>query len=186
MIKVQYNIKHLCQRFNLARSTLLYYDSIGLLKATNRSNANYRKYSDEDLRQLDQICAYREVGLPLEEIKKLLGAPDSTIKEVLEKKLYELNIEVKKIRHQQNKIINTLKNEQLLKYLSFVNRDSLVQQLNFAGFDESMIGKLHSELEGSFPEAHQLFLESLGLGEEEILQIRKHSKASIIAGSIEA
>jgi len=183
---VQYNIKHLCQRFNLARSTLLYYDSIGLLKAANRSNANYRKYSDENLRQLDQICGYREVGLSLEEIKRLLGAPESTIKEVLEKKLHELNIKVKKIRHQQNIIIDTLKNEQLLKHLSFVNRDILVQQLNFAGFDESMICKLHSELEGVFPEAHQLFLESLGLDEEEILQIRKHSKAYIIDGSINA
>ena len=51
-----YTVKHLCHRFNLSRSALLYYDSIGLLKPSGRTAGNYRIFTDEEIKRLDQIC----------------------------------------------------------------------------------------------------------------------------------
>jgi len=82
-----YTVKHLCHRFNLSRSALLYYDSIGLLKPSGRTAGNYRIFTDEEIKRLEQICIYREAGLPLEKIKLVLEAPGRKASEVLEKRL---------------------------------------------------------------------------------------------------
>ena len=58
-------IGRLARRFSLSRSTLLYYDSIGLLRPSGRSPANYRLYTERDRRRLELICRYREAGVPM-------------------------------------------------------------------------------------------------------------------------
>ena len=60
------------EMFNLSRSTLLYYHRIGLLRPNARSPAGYRLYSDDDKERLTAICNFRQAGLGLEEIRKLL------------------------------------------------------------------------------------------------------------------
>ncbi len=63
-----YTIRKLAAEFGLSRSTLLYYDSIGLLKPSSRSESGYRQYSEGDNKQLRQICTYRQMGLQLKEL----------------------------------------------------------------------------------------------------------------------
>ena len=67
-----YSIGKIAQEFKLSRSALLYYDSIGLLKPSSRSSSGYRQYSKEDKNKLQQICAYRQMGLSIKEIQKLI------------------------------------------------------------------------------------------------------------------
>jgi len=43
-----YTVGSLARSFGLSRSTLLYYDSIGLCKPSGRSAANYRTYTEND------------------------------------------------------------------------------------------------------------------------------------------
>jgi MerR family transcriptional regulator, thiopeptide resistance regulator len=57
--------------------TLHHYDDIGLLSPVRRSAAGYRRYDDEDLRRLQQIMFYRELGFALEEIITLVSDPDA-------------------------------------------------------------------------------------------------------------
>jgi DNA-binding transcriptional MerR regulator len=52
--------------------TLHHYDEIGLLSASERSDAGYRRYADADLDRLQQILFYRELGFGLDEIKTVL------------------------------------------------------------------------------------------------------------------
>lgn len=92
---MNYSISQLCRQFSLSRSTLLYYDTIGLLKPSSRGYNNYRRYSQEDVKRLEQICTYRQTGISLKEIKSLLEASEGTIKETLEKRLDELNSGIK-------------------------------------------------------------------------------------------
>ena len=66
-----YKIGKLCKDHKLLRSTLLYYDSVGLLKASERSKSNYRIYSEEDKAMLEQICIYREAGIAEESLDSL-------------------------------------------------------------------------------------------------------------------
>ncbi len=53
--------------------TLHYYDEIGLLKPSRVGDNGYRFYGDEALLHLQQILLYRELDMPLEDIKKIMG-----------------------------------------------------------------------------------------------------------------
>ena len=56
--------------------TLRYYDEIGLLKPAKVASSGYRIYGQEQVDTLQQILFYKELDFSLEEIKKLLSAPD--------------------------------------------------------------------------------------------------------------
>ncbi len=55
--------------------TLHHYDEVGLLSASERSDAGYRLYTDDDLAALQQILFYRELGFPLDEIRQIMSDP---------------------------------------------------------------------------------------------------------------
>ena len=55
--------------------TLHYYDEIGLLKPTGKSDAGYRLYDDKALETLQQILFFREFDIPLKEIKAVMEIP---------------------------------------------------------------------------------------------------------------
>jgi DNA-binding transcriptional MerR regulator len=52
--------------------TLHHYDEIGLLSASGRSAAGYRRYADVDLDRLQRILFYRELGFGLDQIKDVM------------------------------------------------------------------------------------------------------------------
>jgi len=63
--------------------TLHYYDEIGLLVPTARTDAGYRLYTDEDLLRLQQILIGRELGLSLEGIRRSLDDPSFDARKAL-------------------------------------------------------------------------------------------------------
>jgi DNA-binding transcriptional MerR regulator len=54
---------------------LHHYDSIGLLTPEARTEAGYRLYRSVDLERLQQILLMRQLGMPLEEIRRALDDP---------------------------------------------------------------------------------------------------------------
>ena len=57
--------------------TLHYYDEIGLLKPSAVDGQNgYRDYDADCLARMQEILFYRELDFPLEEIRRILDAPD--------------------------------------------------------------------------------------------------------------
>lgn len=57
--------------------TLHHYDEIGLLSASGRSDAGYRRYADADLERLQRILFYRELGFGLEQIRDVMSDGDA-------------------------------------------------------------------------------------------------------------
>lgn len=55
--------------------TLHHYDEIGLLVPGGRTEAGYRMYGEAELIRLHDILVWREVGIPLDEIARLLDDP---------------------------------------------------------------------------------------------------------------
>lgn len=49
--------------------TLRYYDEIGLLKPTKLTESGYRLYNNKALEQLQEIMFFRELEIPLMDIK---------------------------------------------------------------------------------------------------------------------
>ena len=76
-------ISALGRRFGLSRSTLLYYDRIGLLSPSSRSVAGYRCYNDQDAKRLEMIQTFRLAGVPLSGIQVLLDQRSSPSRSVL-------------------------------------------------------------------------------------------------------
>jgi DNA-binding transcriptional MerR regulator len=70
-----YQVKDVARLTGVSVRTLHHYDAIGLLVPGARTAAGYRLYTDTDLLRLQQILIGRELGLPLEEIRRSLDDP---------------------------------------------------------------------------------------------------------------
>lgn len=66
---------------------LQYYDGIGLLRATEYTEAGYRLYDEAALERLQQILLFRELEFPLKEIRRILESPDFDRKKALEQQI---------------------------------------------------------------------------------------------------
>lgn len=64
--------------------TLHYYDEIGLLTPSGKSEAGYRLYDEKALERLRQILFFREFDLPLKEIKTVMENPSLDRNEILQ------------------------------------------------------------------------------------------------------
>jgi DNA-binding transcriptional MerR regulator len=70
-------VGQVAERFDVTVRTLHHYDEIGLLEPTERSQAGYRLYTEDDLTRLQHVVVYRRLGFALEEIALLLEQPES-------------------------------------------------------------------------------------------------------------
>lgn len=68
-------VKELSDLTGISVRTLHYYDEIGLLTPTRKSEAGYRLYDDKALETLQQILFFREFDIPLKEIKSVMENP---------------------------------------------------------------------------------------------------------------
>jgi MerR family transcriptional regulator, thiopeptide resistance regulator len=174
---VSESIGRLGRRFGLSRTALLYYDRIGLLSPSGRTRAGYRVYSDADVQRLESICRYREVGLPLEQIRQLLEAPGGRTAGLLEARLEQLNREIERLREQQRVIVKLLANKRRLRRARAIDKAGWVAILRAAGLDDAAMRRWHMEFERMAAESHQSFLESLGLPAREVARIRRWSRS---------
>jgi len=172
-----YTIGQLAKQSGLSRSTLLYYDSIGLFSPSGRSASNYRTYTDKDRDRLEQICTYRKTGLSLADIGRILKTQGNRVViPLLEKRLDSLNREIRALREQQHFIVKIVKNDRALSRIRVMDKENWIRLLESAGLDEAARNKWHAEFERLAPDAHQSFLESLGIPAREVAVIRKYSK----------
>ena len=68
-------VKEISDLTGISVRTLHYYDEIGLLKPTEKSDAGYRLYDDKALETLQQILFFREFDISLKDIKAVLDNP---------------------------------------------------------------------------------------------------------------
>lgn len=72
-----YTIDQVATRTELTKRTLRYYEEVGLLPPTERTEGNYRRYSEADVQRLQRIKNLRNLlGFTLSEIRTLLEAED--------------------------------------------------------------------------------------------------------------
>lgn len=72
--------------------TLHHYDQIGLLPASQVTQAGYRLYDGAALERLQQILLFRELEFPLKEIKQILDSPDFDRAKALEQQIHLLEL----------------------------------------------------------------------------------------------
>ena len=69
-------ISELADRTGFTPSTLRYYERVGLLNEAERSRGGYRLYGEAAVARLRFIDRAKQLGLPLEEIRELVGVWD--------------------------------------------------------------------------------------------------------------
>lgn len=70
-----YSVNQLAELAGVTVRTLHHYDAVGLLRPARGTRNGYRQYGDAELLRLQQILFFREIDLPLEEIKDILDRP---------------------------------------------------------------------------------------------------------------
>lgn len=72
-----YSIEQVASITGLTKRTLRYYEEVGLLPPTDRTESNYRRYGEEDIQRLEQIKKLRDLlGFSLADIRDILEAED--------------------------------------------------------------------------------------------------------------
>jgi DNA-binding transcriptional MerR regulator len=168
-------VTKLARRCGLSRSTLLYYESIGLMRPVARSAGNYRCYGESDVMRLRQICYYRDAGLKLEDVRAILDHRQTDVSRVLERRLAELNGEIATLRKHQQSILKLLQNR-TLRRTKVITKQKWVEIMSASGFSPEQMHRWHREFEKSAPAEHQEFLEFLHIPASEINSIRQWSR----------
>ena len=97
MIKIEYTINKLAKLAGISTRTLRYYDEIGLLSPVRLSSNGYRIYGQKEVNRLQQVLFYRELEIPLEEIKNIMLSKDFDAMVALQSHLTALIAKRKKL-----------------------------------------------------------------------------------------
>ena len=174
-----YSISKLARAFGLSRSTLLYYDRIGLLEPSGRTGSGYRYYSEKDYRRLERIRHFREAGLTLKDIRAVLSSGGKPGVKLLDKRMRETAANIVDLKNQQRLLAGMLNRIASGNSLSPVDKELWVEMLQAAGMNQKARKRWHTEFERRAPEAHNEFLLSLGIPREEVAMIRRWSRGEI-------
>ncbi|MDO4273240.1 MAG: MerR family transcriptional regulator [Eubacteriales bacterium] len=141
-------VKEVSDMTGISVRTLHYYDEIGLLKPSVLSEAGYRLYDDKALETLQQILFFRELDLPLKQIKLILGNPALDKKQLLisQKRMLELK------KERLERIIASI--EDVLK------GDN---KMDFGVFSKSDMEQMYRHIESSMTdEQKEIFIKEYG------------------------
>ena len=99
MFEKHWQIGELARATGLSVRTLHHYDEIGLLVPSERTQAGYRLYGEQDVRRLYEIRALRDLGIPLGEIPDAL---DGDVRDTIGRHLERVEQELEQARRLQS------------------------------------------------------------------------------------
>jgi MerR family transcriptional regulator, thiopeptide resistance regulator len=169
-------VSTLARRCGLSRTTLLYYETQGLLRRPPRTSGNYRAYSEQDLERVRHIGVLRKVGLSVAEIRLLLNRPGGGAAAILERRLVAIDAEIDALRDHQRAILRLLQRSRSFGRNQMITKDKWVAIMRAAGLKDEDMNRWHAEFEKNAPQEHQEFLEYLHIGADEIAKIREWSR----------
>src|SRR5215210_3426472 len=136
-----FTVKQLSKLAGVTPRTLHHYDEIGLLKPSRVGDNGYRYYGEESVLRLQQILFYRELGIPLEAIKEIMGRRDFDVlgalgshKEALQKQVTRLN----RLIHTVDNTINHLKGNTTMSDKAYFEGFSEEEQEKYAAEAEQL------------------------------------------------
>lgn len=191
-------VKEISNITGISVRTLHYYDEIGLLKPTDKSDAGYRLYDDKALERLQQILFFREFDIPLKEIKAVMENPALDRNHILQMQRKMLTAKIERLEHLVASIDDILKGDNRMDFAIF-NKTELEEMFQamidhmpeeirktaieeFGGLDEwreHYIKTLSSE---DMQKRYQKMVEWFG-GKEEYLATVKNPVSKEVAGS---
>ncbi len=140
-----FTVKQLSKLAGITPRTLHYYDEIGLLKPSRVGDNGYRYYGEESVLRLQQILLYRELDMPLENIKKIMGRRDFDVQSALERHRAELSRRITQLERLVGTVDDTI--------LYMKGKKEMSQRQFFEGFNEQQQAEYEQEVMQKFDPA---------------------------------
>ena len=112
-------VKQVSELTGISVRMLHYYDEIGLLKPSAVTESGYRLYDDEALETLQQILFFKELDIPLKEVKEIMGGPHFNKMQALENQKKLLIIKRDRLNSLIELINKTLKGANTMSFTEF-------------------------------------------------------------------
>lgn len=128
---MEYTIGALSALAGVSTRTLRYYDKIGLLRPETKSSSGYRVYGQAQVDRLQQILFYRELGVELSMIGRILDAPSFEQGEALNEHLKALH----ERRVRLDALIETVKKTMAARK----GETTMTDEEKFSAFKQNMI-----------------------------------------------
>jgi DNA-binding transcriptional MerR regulator len=125
-----YRIGEIAKLKNISKRTIDYYTQIGLLNPI-RTDSNYRLYGDECLQILNMVEHYKNLNMPLEEIKssiELIKSDNTIDKQKVEKHFEQISSIMQHLKeeiHVMEPILKKLNDQQREKYVNRLSTDGV-------------------------------------------------------------
>lgn len=115
-------IKEVEQRTGISSANIRFYEKEGLLSPERRKENNYRDYSEEDVRQLEQIKVLRMIGIAVGDIKAVYRK-ELQLEDVISERVSQLDEEEKHVKEMRKACENIL-----------------IRHINLSMLDEEVLG----------------------------------------------
>lgn len=116
-------VKQISDLTGISVRMLHYYDEIGLLKPSSVTEAGYRLYDNEALVTLQQILFFKELDIPLKQVKEIMDGPHFDKMQALEDQKKLLLIKRNRLNDLVELIDKTLKGENTMSFREFDMRE---------------------------------------------------------------
>lgn len=104
-------IKRASEMTGLPYTALRYYEDMGLIHTKRDENSNYRVYSQITMAELSDVIIYRNLNLPIEDVKKVMTLPIEESETILNKavedtvrKINEMTSSLNELYHKKDRI----------------------------------------------------------------------------------
>jgi DNA-binding transcriptional MerR regulator len=112
-------VKQVSDLTGISVRTLHYYDEIGLLKPSQINDAGYRYYNEEALETLQQILFFKELDIPLKEVKEIMSNSQFNKMQALKKQEKLLVLKRDRLNGLIELINKTLKGDNTMSFKEF-------------------------------------------------------------------
>jgi len=104
-------LREVCDEAKVTRRAVQGYEKAGLVTPSGHNKRGYLLYDANAQARIEQIKEYQDMGFTIKEIKRLMDAPNETLKEIL----YQRVIKLQEQKLQLEKVINLA--EEIIKRL---------------------------------------------------------------------
>jgi len=66
------SIQEAASRLGISRHALRYYEKEGIIPPVTRDDHGNRCYTDSDMQWLELVCCFRDTGMPLSDVKRIV------------------------------------------------------------------------------------------------------------------
>ena len=143
---MEYTINQLAKLAGVSTRTLRYYDQCGLLPPKTVRSNGYRIYGETEVNRLQQILFYRELGVDLSEIGRILAEKDFDGLSALQSHLSAL-------REKRARLERLIDNVQK-SISSMKGKTEMTDEEKFEGFKEKLISDNEEKYGGEIREKY--------------------------------